>query len=145
MINNGPKLNERVWKLFEKAGFDTNPNSVDSAEFVVSIGKGRPLDLMAVDSVLKVKIIASNKSGKAAGKGSWTAHMTDCEDLRKRCGADKCILIATDHELDSSDLRYAETIGLIVWTEETLRYFEEVAETIGHYAKYEIINSYIRL
>ncbi|HTY40229.1 MAG TPA: hypothetical protein VMC43_04035, partial [Candidatus Paceibacterota bacterium] len=139
MTSNGERLNKRVWMLFEKAGFTTHPNFRDPNEYVVSIGKGRPVDLYAEISSLGVKIIGSNKSGGI--KGSWTAHMNDCESLRDRVGAQKCLLVATDHELDTEDLAHAHSIGMVVWTEDNLKYYEELVESLGIYAKYEIIHS----
>lgn len=134
-------LNKRVWTVFEKAGFATVPNSTDpKEEYKVKRGKGRPLDLYAEVAALDVKIIGSNKSGKqASATSTWTGHMSDMESLRKEVGADKALLVAVHHELDPADLEYAENIGLVVWTEEKLAYFEELAESIGPYAKYEII------
>ncbi len=142
MADKGATLNKRVWELFETSGFVTSPNSQDANEYVVSMGKGRPLDLYAEVPALKVKIIGSNKSGKQASSTStWTGHMNDLEKLRERVGADKALLTATDHELDQSDIDHAKTIGIIIWSEDKLRYFEQLAESIGTYAKYEIIHA----
>lgn len=138
-ISKGEKLNRRVWSLFEKAGFNTKPSSTDQNEYVVNIGRGRPLDLYAEVTELGVKIIGSNKSGGIGG--SWTAHMNDCETLRKKENAQKCLLVATDHELDAADMAHAKSLGIPVWTEENLNYYEELVESIGKYAKHEIIHS----
>lgn len=139
-LSKGDKLNIRVWKLFEKAGFSTQPNSSNPSEFVVNIGRGRPLDLYAEIPSLGVKIIGSNKSGGISG-GSWTAHMNDCDSIKNTVGAQKCLLVATDHELDVRDMAHAKSLDIVVWTEDELSYFEELVASIGGYAKYEIIHS----
>ena len=137
--NLGEKLNKRVWSLFQKAGFKTLPNSQEKDEYRVDMGRGRPLDLFAEIRELGVKIIGSNKSGGI--KGSWTAHMNDCESLREVTKAQKCLLVATDHDLDPVDLEHAKKLNMPIWSEEHLMYYEELVESIGEYAKYEIIHS----
>jgi hypothetical protein len=75
-MDKGAALNKRVWTLFERAGFVTRPNSQSTAEHEVQLapGKKRRVDLFAVETNLRVTIIASNKSGEV--KDSWTAHVT---------------------------------------------------------------------
>ena len=139
-LSKGEKLNIRVWTLFEKAGFVTKPNSSDNTEYKINMGRGRPVDLLAEVKELGVKIIGSNKSGGISG-GTWTGHMNDCEKLRETISAQKCLLVATDHDLDQSDIDHANSLGMPVWNEEQLSYYEELVESIGTYAKYEIIHS----
>jgi hypothetical protein len=63
----GQALNERVWKLFDAAGFLTKPNSNDSQEEEVALStkKKRRVDLSASVRELNVKIIGWNKARKA--------------------------------------------------------------------------------
>jgi hypothetical protein len=64
-MDKGAALNKRVWSLFERAGFKTEPNSQTTAEHMVELapGKKRKVDLYAREDELDVTIIASNKSG----------------------------------------------------------------------------------
>jgi hypothetical protein len=72
-MDKGAALNKRVWGLFERAGFATQPNSQSTGEHQVELapGKSRKVDLFAEEWVLSVTIIASNKSGEV--KDSWMA------------------------------------------------------------------------
>lgn len=73
----GAALNRRVWQLFSKAGFATNPNSSDPKEKVVEIsGKKRTPDLFAVDDLLGVSIIGWNKARREL-KESFSTHVND--------------------------------------------------------------------
>lgn len=139
-MSKGDKLNKRVWQLFERAGFTTKPNSTDSNEHVVTISsKNRPIDLLATDSNLGVKIIGSNKSGKISGP--FSGHVVDLKSLCQVENADKAILVITSHQLDAADLKFAADNGVLVWTEDNLTYYEALVDSIGAYAKYEIIHS----
>ena len=84
MMNKGAALNRRVWTLFERAGFQTEPNSQSQTEHQVqlAIGKKRKVDLFAAETNLGVTIIASNKSGGV--KDSWTAHVNDWEVIGQK-------------------------------------------------------------
>ena len=69
-MGKGEDLNKRVWTLFEKAGFETNPNSEDPAEYEVQLTnkKKRPVDLFAKSAELGVTILgASLILGKKLG------------------------------------------------------------------------------
>ena len=56
MASQGEQLNQRVWKLFERAGFKTEPSSNNPEEHVVHLGSGknRTVDLSAEISDLGV-------------------------------------------------------------------------------------------
>ncbi len=139
-MSKGEKLNKRVWQLFEKAGFSTKPNSSDVAEYVVTIStKARKVDLFAEDSNLQVKIIGSNKSGEI--KPSFSGHINDLVALRNAATANKAILIATGHQIDKSDLQFADSNSVVVWGEDKLAYYEALVDSIGKYARYEIVHS----
>jgi len=50
MSDKGAELNRRVWTLFEKAGFETKPNSNNPAEEVVilqEVRRGRLISMRA--------------------------------------------------------------------------------------------------
>lgn len=140
-MEKGEALNVRVWSLFERAGFRTEPSSTSKAEHHVEMGqsKRRKVDLYATDENLKVTIIGSNKSGGI--KDSWTAHVNDWEIIGKRASADKVLLVITGKEVPPEDRAYACEKGMSVWSETELSYFEAIVGTIRHYAKFEIIHS----
>ena len=89
----GPKLNQRVGSLFERAGFESLPNSSTTKEFEVTVHeKTRPLDLWARDKTLGVTIVGSNKAGKIAG--GFSAHISDLKLLAAAAHADATRRIA---------------------------------------------------
>ena len=80
-IDKGAALNQRVWTIFEKAGFKTTPNSsnpTDEAVIELSTGKKRKIDLLAELPGLGVKIIGENKSRKKIGKGNFIDESVAC-------------------------------------------------------------------
>lgn len=141
MADKGAALNKRVWKLFETLKFKTRPNSIDRSEEVVVLegGKKRTLDLLAVDETLRVKIIGWNKSGGVSG--SLTTHFHDYEKLKKKTGANAVLFVVTSKRISSEDRSYAEKIGVRIWTNEELKYYESLVATIWEFAKYEIIHA----
>lgn len=135
----GPTLNERVWRLFEKAGFQTEPNSHSTAEHVVVVAKkSRPLDLFARVPELKVTIVGSNKSGSIKG---WSKELNDLRAIATTAKADAAVFVVTGKKLEEDDLAQATDLNIHVWDDRQLEYYEAVAEAIGDYAKYEIIHS----
>jgi len=140
-MDKGAALNKRVWTLFEKAGFATQPNVQSTAEHQVQMapGKTRKVDLLAAEHNLGVTIIASNKSGGV--KDSWTAHVNDWEVIGEKAGATKVLFVLTGKELPPEDRAYATTKGMSIWGEHELSYYEALTETIRQYAKYEIIHA----
>lgn len=140
-MDKGAALNKRVWMLFEKAGFTTQPNIQSTAEHQVQLapGKKRKVDLFAAETSLGVTIIASNKSGGV--KDSWTAHVNDWEVIGQKAGATKVLFVITGKELSPEDRAYATDKGMCTWGERELSYYEALAEAIKQYAKYEIIHS----
>ena len=143
MTDKGAELNQRVWTLFEKAGFETKPNSNDPKEEIVSLTstKHRTVDLSATVKELGVKIIGENKAKKTL-TSSVTTHIHDYEKLRDRANADSVLFVSTEKEVSKDDRKYAEESGMRVWGTQELEYYETVADTIGEYAKYEIIHSF---
>lgn len=140
-MDKGASLNKRVWSLFEKAGFVTEPSSHSTSEHRVELApdKFRKVDLFATDNHLRVTIVGSNKSGGV--DDSWTAHINDWEVIGRKAGANRVLLVATGKEISPADKAYASEKGICVWGERELSYYEAVAASIRQYAKYEIINS----
>lgn len=138
-MDKGDALNKRVWSLFEKAGFETQPNSSDPAEHIVQLSGGapRPVDLFA--RALGVIILGSNKARKKLK--SYTAHIHDLEELQKASGASVSLFVAAEKEMLQKERDYAAQRGVRVWDERQLSYYEAVADALGLYAKYEIIHS----
>jgi hypothetical protein len=134
-MDKGARLNKRVWTLFEKAGFKTQPNSSSTAEHEVPISssKKRKVDLYAQDHDLGVTIVGSNKSGLI---NSWSEHVNDYTEIGYKAGANKTLFVITGKELDLSDKNYAESKNACVWDKEKLGYFEEVVRSIGTFAKF---------
>jgi DGQHR domain-containing protein len=140
-MDKGADLNTRVWTLFQKAGFETKPNSADPSEHVINLSdeKPRPVDLLAKVTDLNVSIVGSNKARKKLP--SFTAHMADLEQLRNAEKASCALFIAAEKEMKKSERDFAQSKGVHVWDEQQLSYYEAVADALGHYAKYEIIDS----
>src|SRR2546422_1520378 len=140
-MDKGAALNRRVWTLFEKAGFQTEPSSQSPAEHVVEIApnKKRPVDLYARVADLGVVIIGSNKSGKSIP--SWTDHVNGCEEIGRKAGASKVLFVLTGKDTHDDERQYVLSKGMAHWGEDELAYYEAVADAIKSYAKYEIIHA----
>lgn len=140
-MDKGAELNKRVWALFEKAGFETKPNSTDPSEHTVKLSddKERPVDLLARVTDLNVTIIGSNKARKKLH--SFTAHVHDLEKLMEAAGANAALFVAAEKEMATSERNFAAKHGVRVWDERQLSYYEAVAEALGFYAKFEIIHA----
>jgi DGQHR domain-containing protein len=142
VADKGTKLNKRVWKLFEDAGFKTKPNSQNPEEFKLTIapGKHRTLDLFAQDESLGVKIIGWNKARSSLSE-SMTTHINDYAKLNEQIKADAIVFISTEKEFTDDDKAYAKKHKGTIWSENELKYYERLVETIKGYAKYEIVHS----
>ncbi len=142
MPDKGHKLNERVWRLFSKAGFDTKPNATDASEEQVSLGTGNPrtLDLSAADSALGVKIIGWNKSRKQFSE-SISVHIHDVSDLLIPAAADAGVMISLEKEFTDSDKVLGRARKIAMWNKADLEYFEALVEAVGDQAKFEILNA----
>ncbi|MEW6239605.1 MAG: DGQHR domain-containing protein [Chloroflexota bacterium] len=139
----GTSLNRRVWVLLEKAGFDTKPNSNNpDEEAVVELinGKKRRVDLLAELPDLRVKIIGENKSRKRLD-GSFSAYVHDYQELQKAAKANAVLFVSDDKDFDPNDKKYAIDKGFTFWEDEELDYYEVLVDTLGPYAKYEILHS----
>lgn len=141
MADKGSRLNKRVWRLFERAGFSTTPNSSNPEEHVIKLDgkKTRTVDLLAEDKTLGVKIIGWNKSGDYSE--AFTVHLHDYEKLRDISKADTVLFVSTQKEIPQADRDYAKGRGMNVWGKEELDYYETVVDTVNQYAKYEIIHA----
>jgi DNA sulfur modification protein DndB len=142
LIDKGAELNQRVWQLFEKAGFATMPNSSSPAEAVIQLSptQKRTPDLLAEVPDLHVKIIGWNKAKKALGE-SLTVHIHDYDKLRTISGANGVLFVSTEKEISPENKRYAEDNKMRVWSMDDLSYYQTLVDTIGEYAKYEIIHA----
>jgi DGQHR domain-containing protein len=141
LVDKGALLNRRVWSLFEKAGFETEPSSQSILEHVVELSaqKKRPVDLYARAPDLGITIIGSNKSGKSIG--SWTDHVNGCEEIARKAGASKFLFVLTGKEDHTDERKYVLEKDMAYWGEDELAYYEAVAEAIKSYAKFEIIHA----
>jgi len=141
-MGKGEKLNQKVWKLFAKAGFNTKPNETDDKEEEIKLESRKPrtVDLCAWDDELGVKIIGWNKARNDLNE-SFSVHIHDYQELKKIAKADTVLFISSDKEPDACDFEYAKKNGMRVWGKDELDYFQSLVDTIGEYAKYEIINS----
>lgn len=112
-MDKGARLNKRVGKLFETAGFRTSPNSKSTAEHevVLSPRKKIPVDLHAADPELGVTIVGSNKSG---GVDGWTQHVHGYLELGRAANADKVLFVVTGQALDEEQKAYAVHRGACV-------------------------------
>ena len=139
-MDKGAALNKRVWTLFERAGFETNPSSHSNKEHEVQLSpqKKIPVDLYARSAQLGVTVLGSNKSGSL---GRWTEHVTLYKQLGQKAGADKVLFIVTGTDLDKKERDHLRDEGVHLWTEDELSYYEAVTDAIGPYAKYEMIHA----
>jgi len=142
MTDKGAALNERVWRLFERAGFQTSPSSHEPSEAEVHLptGRRRTVDLLAVDETLGVRIVGWNKARRRLGD-SLTVHIHDYAEIARVCHANRALFVITEMPISDDDRAYAGLNGISTWGESELRYFEVLADAIGHYARFEIINS----
>ena len=142
MPDKGYELNERVWRLFERAGFHTKPNGSDPKEEEIQIGGGRlrTLDLSASEISLGVKIIGWNKARKDFTE-AVTVHINDVSALLKPASADAGIMISTEKEFTDQDRDYGKQHSITLWNKEELEYYEVLVDAIGNIAKYEILYS----
>jgi DGQHR domain-containing protein len=143
MNDKGAELNKRVWMLFERAGFETKPNSNAPAEETITLPgskKTRTLDLSASIKKFGVKIIGSNKARKSIN-GSLSVLIHDLSKLKNITKANGALFVLTEMEVSDEERDYAKQDGISVWCEEDLRYYEALVNAIGEYAKFEIINS----
>jgi DGQHR domain-containing protein len=140
-MDKGADLNRRVWNIFQKAGFETKPNSADPSEHVIELpgGARRPVDLYARAANLNVTIIGSNKARKKLQ--SYTTHIHDLERLKITAQANCALFIAAEKEMQRAERNFAQQTGVHVWDERQLSYYEALAEALGPYAKYEIIHA----
>lgn len=143
MTDKGAELNKRVWRLFERAGFETKPNSSNTSEETITLSptKKRTVDLSANMKALGVKIIGWNKTRKQLTE-SLSVHIHDYQKLKDIAKTDSVLFVLTEKEVSDQDRQYAEQNGMRVWGEKELCYYEAIVEAIGEYAKYEIINSF---
>lgn len=139
-MGKGDKLNLRVWKLFEDAGFRTFPNSRGDGEYEVQLSprKKIPVDLYARHDELDVTIIGSNKSGNVS---HWTEHVNSYETLGQKAKADRVLFVITGHDLADEEREEVRERGMCIWGAEELSYYGAVVDAIGEYAKYEIIHA----
>jgi DNA sulfur modification protein DndB len=143
MVDKGNVLNTRVWSLFERAGFDTKPNlkNPDEEKLTLSNGKTRSLDLSASIDSLSIKIIGENTTAKEL-RESFSTYVHDYIPLIKIAKANACLFVYTNIDLSEDEIKLAHDNHIKVWGEKELHYYETIVDTIGEYAKYEIIHSF---
>jgi DGQHR domain-containing protein len=141
-IDKGAELNARVWKVFEDAGFETEPNSKCSTEHKIELdhGVGKPVDLYAKEPKLNVTIVGSNKSG--AHIDGFYDHIAGFKELGEASKASGLLFVATGRDLDRDESNYVRRKHIQIWTQRELSYYEALVAAIGHFAKYEIIHSF---
>jgi len=142
-MDKGTKLNQKIWKLFSRSGFKTKPNDSDPSEEKIQLTerKSRTIDLCAWDDELRIKIIGENKSGKEL-KGSLSSLVHDYKELMKISKADGVLLVISGKELADADYEFAKNNKMRIWGEEEIDYYSTLVDTIGEYAKFEIIHSF---
>ncbi len=143
-MDKGEELNRRVWTLFEKAGFQTKPNSQDPSEHVVTLAAGqetiqKPVDLYAGAAELGVTIVGSNKAQPRLR--GFSDHLAGLAELRNGARAQAALLVVSEKRMEERERPFAQGRGVVVWDERALAYYEAVAEAIREFAKYEIIHS----
>jgi len=139
-MSTSDELNTRVWRVFKAAGFETRPDE-EHGEHGVDLGveQPRPIDLLAWDSDLNVRITGENKSGKHMD--SFTRLVADHRCIMEAEGAQAGLFVITGKKIDQDHLDYATERCISVWTEEQLAYYEALTGTIGKWARYEMIRA----
>jgi hypothetical protein len=102
-MDKGPELNKRVWSLFERSGFQTQPSSHSNDEYKIELSpyKKIPLDLFA--QAPGATIVGSNKSG---GLGRWSEHVANYKHLGEKAQADKVLFVVTGTELPEEEKQF---------------------------------------
>ena len=140
--NKGEQLNERVWKLFEKAGFETKPNTNNSAEHEVDLGQGkkRTPDLLAEINDLGVKLIGENTTAADPSK-TFSTYTHDLSEIMAAASAAAGLLVFSAKIPTQEDRAYAGSRNITFWGERELAYYEAIADGIGTYARYEMCHA----
>lgn len=138
----GHQLNEKIWKLFTKAGFNTKPNENDPSEHEIKLSprKIRTPDLLAIERNLRVRIIGENKTGKE--RENNTKLINDFAELIRIDKAQAGLIVSIKEEFKPADVEYAATKNIYIWDKDKLKYYETLVDTLGEYSKYEIIHSF---
>ena len=141
-MTKGTQLNQRVWRLFERAGFKTEPNSNNPAEHVVNLGAGkiRTVDLFAEISELGVRLISENTISAQLDE-PITNYVHDLTDLMEAESAGAGLLVYPSKEPSPEDREYARQRRITIWGESELSYYEAVPGATGEYARYEICHA----
>ena len=142
-MTKGEHLNKRVWTLFERAGFKTIPNSRSRREEVISLSKGqqRPVDLLAADELLKVKILGQHTTSREFEK-SFSAQVNDIVALLQASKASWGLMVLPSMEVTDGERSFAHQQRITIWGQAELAYYETIVSAVGVYAKYEIIHSF---
>lgn len=139
----GEKLNRIVWKLFEDAGFITEPNSDNSEERIVKLPHEdpRPIDLWAQIAELGVTIVGENK---AQTKLKFKRAVEGLKKVMGHENADAGLLVVTEREkkVTKQERDLAQSNGIKVWEEQQLEYYKKLVDALDDYAKFEIIHSF---
>jgi DNA sulfur modification protein DndB len=104
----------------------------------LSTHKKIPVDLYAHDSTLGITILGSNKSGRL---DKWTEHVNSTKALGQTAGADRVLFVVTGSDIEDHERQHVRDLGMSLWTEDELSYYEAVADAIKEYARYEIIHA----
>jgi DGQHR domain-containing protein len=141
-IDEGAELNARVSSVFENAGFETQPNSINRTEHAIELDNGikQPVDLYAREPKLNLTIVGSNKSGTKID--GFHDHIAGLKALGEAADANVLLFVATGRELTEKDMVYLRKRGIHFWTERQLAYYESLVHAIGTFAKYELIHSF---
>ncbi len=136
--DNKNQLEERVKSLFKRAGFDVK----DEEEVVKLEGgqKHRTVEVSARVGKDSLKILIECKGGKQK-KLQITNLVNDYLEIQKQAKADKIIFVIPDREIKEADRNYIIEKKMILWNLNKLKYYEILADTIKHYARYEIIHA----
>ena len=143
MVNDGDKLNARVGRVFQQAGFITKPNDQDASEEIIDLGGGkeRKVDLSATIPDWKIKIIGENTVSPKVDE-PITTYVHTLQELMKVSEAGAGLMVFSRKHVSREDIDYARDRRILIWGEDKLAYYEAVVDAIGTYARYEIINDF---
>ena len=135
-------LNNQVWRLFRKAGFQTRPNESDGSEEVVTLSSGvrRTPDLVATDNDLDVTIVGENTTTANLPEAK-SSYVHDLQSIMEAKHAQAGLFVWPNVDITSEEREYAKQRQILVWGRSELDYFESIVDTIGEYGKFEIIHS----
>ena len=146
----GDAFEDEVWTVFYKMGF-TILNK--SRQFNLSYGEGtctKQIDVIAIDDEVCLFIeckatstIDRSKSWKTDLEAMCTQYNGLCNEIRHKYGPRKFkyIFATKNYVVGDADLDRIHQFNFVHFTEETIRYYNGLAQHLGCAAKYQLLGN----